>query len=60
MQYVPLQITFSFLYRVFILLIRSSLFSDSLESSSNHLCSNTLARLLILMVLILHMQSLRI
>ena len=36
------QIAFGFSYHVFVLFIRSSSFSDSLESSSNHSCSKTL------------------
>jgi len=40
-QYVPSQIAFGFFYRVFVLIIRSLSFSDSLESSSNHSCSDT-------------------
>ena len=39
---VPSQIAFGFLCRVFVLFIRSLSFSDSLESSSNHSCSETL------------------
>ena len=47
-QYVPSQIAFGFLYRVFVLFICSSLFSDSLESSSNHSCSDTPGLLVLL------------
>ena len=42
------QIAFGFLYRAFVLFIRSSSFSDSLESSSNHSCSDTPGLLVLL------------
>ena len=42
------QIAFGFLYCVFVLFIHSSSFSDSLESSSNHSCSDTPGLLVLL------------
>ena len=48
MQYVPSQIAFGFLYCVFVLFIRSSLFSDSFKSLSNHSCSDTPGLLVLL------------
>ena len=56
-QYVPSQIAFGFLYRVFILFIRSSLFSDSFKSLSNHSCSDTPGLLVLLPTLAIILAS---